>query len=249
MLNNIPSFLPPLSIYKNLVHKDDCALFEAYCAWYKLLSIRALKQKHINENTFNLLYRAVSHPWKDTTLLGYLQKEFIQRNLSLSILLEPIDGFGWLSKNRYPLVYSKATALFLQIIAPFSRFISVLNNQKPPFYQPFSNLIFIYIALYLANMPQLDKILKKGLIEIKQKDIKKQLSSLHNEAKNILSVTYGIVFKLKISFFLGLSTILIQKNNKHTKNKLDFLDYVNSFLYGLWYTITNKDKTQGLDKI
>lgn len=249
MLNNIPDFLPPLSTYKRLVSKKDYALFFAYCQWYKLLAIRAFKQKHIHEKTFNLLYRAVSHSWKETTLLGFLQKEFIQRNLSLSILLEPIDGFNWLSKNRYPLVYTKASALLLQIIAPFSRFISVLNNQKPPFYQPFSNLIFAYIALYLVNMPELEGILKDSLVEIKQKDIKKQLPSLQNEAKNLLSVTYSIIFKLKISFFLGLSTILIQKNDKQTKNKINFLDYVNSFLYGLWYIVTKRDKTQGLDKI
>lgn len=249
MLNNIPTFLPPLKIYKNLVSPKDYTLLLAYSQWYKLLAIRALKQKYTHENTFNLLYRAVSHSWKETTLLGFLQKEFIQRNLSLSILLEPIDGFGWLSKNRYPLVYSKATSLFLQIIAPFSRFISVLNNQKPPFYQPFSNLIFTYIALYLVNIPEIENILHKGLIEIKQKDLKKQLPSLQNEAKNLLSVTYGIIFKFKISFFLGLSTVLIQKNNKHTKNKIDFLDYVNSFLYGLWYMIIKRNKMQGLDKI
>ena len=80
-----------------------------------------MRRRGLHPKSFNLLYRAVSRTWPGRTLLGFLQKEFIARNLSLSLLLEPLDGFEWLSKNRYPLEFSAASPIWLQVISPFCR--------------------------------------------------------------------------------------------------------------------------------
>lgn len=112
-----------------------------------------MRRRGLHPKSFNLLYRAVSRTWPGRTLLGFLQKEFIARNLSLSLLLEPLDGFEWLSKNRYPLEFSAASPIWLQVISPFSRLVAVLNNQTPPFYQPFAALAFVYAAVYVLAVP------------------------------------------------------------------------------------------------
>lgn len=241
-----PSFLPPLSHYIDLVTQEDRALFIAYIKWFYLLSKRGLKIKNTN---FKYLYKSISKEWSKNRLLGYLQQEFIKRNMSLSLLLEPIEGFDWLSKNRYQLSFSTMGAMMLQVIAPFSRFIAVTNNQKPPFYQPFSNLLFIYVALYTANMPNISLLFKNNSIDVDTKVLNEQLTRLHNEAKQVLSVTYGLKSKIKIAYLLGLSLVLIKKHQQPQKNKIEKMDYVNSFLYGLWYMLKIRAKTKGLNQI
>ena len=126
--------LPPPSLYLQLVPVKDRELFRAYIFYLFLLLRRGMRRRGLHPKSFNLLYRAVSRTWPGRTLLGFLQKEFIARNLSLSLLLEPLDGFEWLSKNRYPLEFSAASPIWLQVISPFSRLVAVLNNQTPPFY-------------------------------------------------------------------------------------------------------------------
>ena len=145
--------LPPPSLYLQLVPVKDRELFRAYIFYLFLLLRRGMRRRGLHPKSFNLLYRAVSRTWPGRTLLGFLQKEFIARNLSLSLLLEPLDGFEWLSKNRYPLEFSAASPIWLQVISPFSRLVAVLNNQTPPFYQPFAALAFVYAAVYVLAVP------------------------------------------------------------------------------------------------
>jgi hypothetical protein len=243
---NTPANLPPLCHYLELVSKKDKEFFIAYIKWFYLLSKRGLKIKNTN---FKYLYKSVSKEWSKNRLLGYLQQEFIKRNMSLSLLIEPIEGFDWLSKNRYKLSISTMGAMMLQVVAPFSRFVAVINNQKPPFYQPFSNLLFVFASLYIANIKELVLLFKNNSIELDNKALDEQLPRLHNEAKQVLSVTYGIKNKIKIAYFLGLSAILIKKNQQIGKNKLEKIDYVNAFLYGLCYMLQIRAKTKGLNQI
>ncbi len=217
---------------------------ENYLRWLRLLAVRGFRLKFLHDKTFNLLYRAVSRQWSEKRLLGQLQQEFIRRNLSLSLLLEPLDGFEWISKNRYTLEFTKASPILLQIIAPMSRFIAILNNQRPPFYQPFSNLILAYTILYILQMPKAQQILQSSRLSIDNTTLKKQLLPLLKEAKEIIPVTYGIVFKLKISFFLALCRRLIQKIEQNNENKINFIDNVNAFLYGLWYALTVRSNSK-----
>lgn len=236
----IPENMPPLTIYKYLLPKRYYTLGNAYIRWLMLLAYRGLKIKNMTPRTFNLLYKSVSHHWSEKRLLGYLQQQFIKENLSLSLLLEPIDGFDWLSKNRYPLQFSGSSPIMLQIIAPLTRFIAALNNQHPPFYQPFSNLLCTCLTLYVLNMPELEAVLKTAGVTVDKENLNKSLPLLFEEAKQVLLVTKGLINRCKIGYYLGLCQTLIEK--KH-KKKMDFLDYFNSFLYGIWYTLTIRGKS------
>ena len=90
--------LPPLSLFLCLIPKSERGFFIQYLRYIRQLSKRGLGEKVIHKKSFNYLYRAVSdRQWSEKNLLGYLQKEFITRNLSLSLLLEPLDGFEWMS--------------------------------------------------------------------------------------------------------------------------------------------------------
>ena len=241
--------MPPLKIYKILFLKQNEYLMRQYLQWIRLLAIRGLHIKKISEKSFNLLYRAVSRNFSEKFLLGRLQKEFIRENLSLSLLLEPLDGFEWLSKNRYPLNFSTTSPIMLQVVMPFARLIATLNHQHPPFYQPFANLISIYIGLYVLTTKDAQQLFSNTLITIDKTKISDDLVLLHHEAKQVLPVIRGIKFKLKIAFYLGLCRVLINKFTKKNYKKLNFFDYVNAFLYGLWYSISIKSKEIKLRKL
>jgi len=233
-----PDFLPPLTVFWFLIPHYNRPLMAAYLKWLDMLSKRGLHLKPASNKVFNHLYRAVYRNWNTKTTLGFLQQEFIKENLSLSLLSEPLQGFEWLSENHYPLTFTGSSPIMLQIISPVTRLIAALNNQHPPFYQPFANLICVYLGLYLKNMPELTELLHQLRFSINE-NMPQTLPLLHNEAKKILTVTYNLSFRCKIAFYLGLSRVLIQKKSL---KKTNFLDYVNAILYGMWYIITVKGK-------
>lgn len=240
-----PETLPPLAIFKNLIPESNRPLMSAYLKWLTMLAQRGLHLKPATDAQFNRLYRSVSRTWNPKTTLGYLQQEFIKENLSLSLLLEPLQGFEWLSKNRYPLTFTGSSPIMLQIVAPFARLIAALNYQHPPFYQPFANLVCAYLGVYLQAMPELLNLLTKARFRINE-NMPASLPLLHQEAKQILPVTYYLHFKLKIAFYLGLCQVLLQKKSSA---KMNFLDYVNAILYGLWYTITIRGRALPTHKL
>ena len=240
-----PDTLPPLTVFWALIPKHNQPLIKAYLKWLQLLAKRGLNLKPASDKIFNELYRAVHREWNAQTLLGFLQQEFIKENLSLSLLLEPLQGFQWLSKNRYPLTFTGSSPLMLQIISPLARLIAALNHQHPPFYQPFANLMCAYLGLYLQNMPELTELLHQSRFSLNA-NMPQTLPLLQNEAKRILPVTYNFTFKLKIAFYLGLCQRLIQKKSSQ---KTNFLDYVNAILYGLWYSLTVKGKKLPMHKL
>ena len=246
-LSNIK--LPDLSFYQIIIPKKDRVFFNLYLRWLYLLYIRSFNIKKTHTNSFNLLYKAVSHSWGINNLLGNLQKEFIARNISLSILFEPVDGFYWFYKKMYKLDFASSSPMLLQLFAPVSRMIAILNNQKPLFYQPFSNLIFIYISLYLIKNQKIMKVLDASLININIQSLIKQQPFHFKEALQVISIIKGIKFKLIVSFYLGFYKVLLKKIMNNTSKNINFLDYVNSILYGLYYIITIKDNTKGLNKI
>ena len=245
----LPDNLPPLSLYEHLVPAGDRELLRSYAEYLSLLLRRGLRQKGCHPKSFNLLYRAVSRPWGRRTLLGRLQEGFIARNLSLSVLLEPLDGCEWLSKKRYPLELASASPVWLQIISPVARLIAVLNNQSPPFYQPFSNLAFVYVVRYLEAVPQLSAALQEAGVAVDKQRLYEDLPLLHKESLHLLSAASGIFFRLKIGFFIGLGRRLCRPESKKIRQKINFFDYVNAFLYGLWHTLAIKNKTRGLDRL
>lgn len=202
--------LPTPALYLGLVPAKDRELLQAYVFYLFLLSRRGLRQKGRHPKSFNLLYRAVSRTWPGRTLLGFLQKEFIARNLSLSLLLEPLDGFEWLSKNRYPLEFSAASPIWLQVISPFSRLVAVLNNQTPPFYQPFTALAFVYAAVYVLAMPAVAAALEKARVSVDVVSLRRSLPLQQKEMLQLFAAASGFLFRLKTGFFVGLSRRLIR---------------------------------------
>lgn len=289
--------LPTPALYLRLVPAKDRELLQAYVFYLFLLSRRGLRQKGRHPKSFNLLYRAVSRTWPGRTLLGFLQKEFIARNLSLSLLLEPLDGFEWLSKNRYPLEFSAASPIWLQVISPFSRLVAVLNNQTPPFYQPFAALAFVYAAVYVLAMPAVAAALEKARVSVDVVSLRRGLPLQQKETLQLFAAASGFLFRLKTGFFVGLSCRLIRSlpdvsasssadagspasagspaivcspTSASTNfsapagfsapvcspasvpvlcRKINFFVYVNAFLYGLWHTLTIKNKTRGLEQL
>ena len=271
--------LPPPSLYLQLVPAKDRELFRAYIFYLFLLLRRGMHRRGLHPKSFNLLYRAVSRTWPGRTLLGFLQKEFIARNLSLSLLLEPLDGFEWLSKNRYPLEFSAASPIWLQVISPFSRLVAVLNNQTPPFYQPFAALAFVYAAVYVLAAVALEG----ARVSVDAACLRRSLPLQQKEMLQLFAAASGFLFRLKTGFFVGLSRRLIRllpdvsasaaavagssfatgssvsaaADSQGTAGssasalcrKINFFVYVNAFLYGLWHTLITRNKTRDLHQL
>ena len=211
-----------------------------YIRWHQLLSRRGLHLKFYSAQSFNFIYRSVSRKWSKNLLLGQLQDQFINENLSLSMLLEPLDGYERLAQNTYPLTFSTASPILLQIIGPIARIVTVLNQQYSIIYQPMTNLIYIYIGLDIIKQKEIKNIAKNVHFSINSNEIEQNLIYMHQETLHILPLIKGIKFKLKIAFSLGLSKILI---NKKDKKNIILLDYINAFLYGLWYIIKIRGHT------
>ena len=236
----LPEYFPPIKAYKYLVPRQYISLTILYLQWLKLLSLRGLHLKKMTEKEYGYLHQAIQKKWSEQCLLGKLQKEFIKENLSLSMLLEPLDGFYWLSRNLYPLPLSASSPIILQIVAPVARFVAVLNNQHPPVYQPLTNLISMYILLYLQDMPKIKDILHKNRINFDNNTIQEITSLQYEEAKQILKVCQGLKFKFIMACYLGLYQRI---KAKKMQKSVVFWDYVNAFLYGLWYMFTIKGKS------
>lgn len=247
--------LPKLSFYKILVSKKDRPLLILYARYLTLLARRCLPEKKKKPESFNLLYRAVSREWGKKTLLGRLQNEFIIKNLSLSLLLEPLEGAIWLSQNLYPLALSTGTPVFAKIAAPFSRFIGALNNQPPLFYQPFSTLAMAYAALYFTANSAYAALLMKSGVKVDIDMLRKKLPLAAAEAKGVLKASHGFFFRLKMGICLSLFEVLVKKtDNKNAQRPantpseppqimqkiLIFYAFVKIFLAGLWYALAIK---------
>lgn len=238
-LNSNLSVLPELKIYLTLIPGKNRELFLCYVEFIRQLSLKALKE-HSTPQKLNLLHKAVSRQWNDNFLLGKLQSLFIKENLSLSLLFEPIEGYMWGLKNHYELDYVKSAPLLLQIISPISRLMVVLNNEKPLLYIPFSNLIFAYFSLYLRNCPNVIKLLKNNKIVFDVDLMDEYMLSHFTEILSIFSIKMNLLLRLKLCVFIGLYKLLISKKVK----KLNFLCYVNAFLYGLYYSFTEERKNK-----
>ncbi len=252
MLFKNASALPALQLYMRLVSAKDRPLLEAYLRYINLLAYRGMRQKGRHPKSFNLLYRAVSRSWSSKTLLGFLQQEFIARNLSLSLLLEPLDGFEWLAKNKYQLTLIGATPILLQVIAPVSRLVAALNNQSPPFYQPFADLIFSYASLYIMYVPKTAGYLQACRITVGEEGLSRRLPFAASETRQILAVTSGFRFRCKIGYALAMFAALEEKHRRGTLQAgqhFNLFAKVKVFFKGLWYTLTIKNKIRGLNKL
>lgn len=96
----------------------------------------------------------------------------------------------------------------------------------------------IWLALYLMDSPYAVHLLNKANISFNKQHIIKTLPLQHREALRLLPQIKGFCYKIKIAYYLGVCRILIAKITKKNKNPLIFLDYINAFLYALWYIIT-----------
>lgn len=234
--------LPSLKIYLYLVPKRDRELLKNYLIFIYWLFNRCFNKKNIKHTNFLYLMQLLSKDIKKDNLLSKLQQDFIKENLSLSLLLEPLEGFLWIKKNTYQVDYVKSTPMLLQIISPISRLIAVLNNEEPILYAPLSNIIFAYFSLYLRTSPSLIEALKNNNINLNQEELSSHLNHLFIEEKQILRLKTNIIFKLKLCVLIGLYKILITNPHKN----INFFTYVNSFLYGLFYKLTIQRKNTNI---
>ena len=96
------------------------------------------------------------------------------------------------------------------MISPFSRLVAVLNNQTPPFYQPFAALAFVYAAVYVLAVPSAAVALEGARVSVDAACLRRSLPLQQKEMLQLFAAASGFLFRLKTGFFVGLSRRLIR---------------------------------------
>ena len=96
----------------------------------------------IKSEQIKLLERAIrkDFPLKDS-LLGRLQKAFVTENLSLYLLLEPLQVWRWLASIGKTETEVKVSEIIGRLMSPAARMLMVLSDENPSTYLPMTSLL------------------------------------------------------------------------------------------------------------
>ena len=168
-----------------------------------------------------------------------LQKEFVEENISIYLLLDPLVTWKYLALNKIPTSEKQLSDMINYVISPLARLIMVLYDENPSTYMPMNALLclFYYIQIFNENSP----ILKKAKFYKRQRDSK--LKGLIKSAKVILQLVKSKKLKLRLAFTLNKGIFLANKFIKNKQVNLGILDYLLIFLYSIWQFIMIRKRT------
>ena len=156
-----------------------------------------------------------------------LQKEFVEENISIYLLLDPLVTWKYLALNKIPTSEKQLSDMINYVISPLARLM------------PMNALLclFYYIQIFNENSP----ILKKAKFYKRQRDSK--LKGLIKSAKVILQLVKSKKLKLRLAFTLNKGIFLANKFIKNKQVNLGILDYLLIFLYSIWQFIMIRKRT------
>lgn len=194
----------------------------------------------VRKRKLELLERAIR---KDCVLknsiIGKLQALFLQHNLSLSLLLDPMYGWRYLAADKLPTTEAQASEIITAVTMPAARLVMALYDETPSTYIPVSSLLsfFVFLAMFESKNPFLQKV----KIRLKQKESK--LSGLLKNSKVILAIVSS--FRVKFRMAMAFNTAqLLGKNFKNNQQKIpSVLDYIVIFLYSTGQILTVRKRT------
>lgn len=172
-------------------------------------------------------------------LLTRLQKSFLQENLSLSLLIEPLTAWRYLALDRVPSSEKQATEILQTALTPLARLLMALDDENPSTYLPMTSLLLIFVLL--SMFVHQDNFLLKAKFYKRQKDSK--LKGLFKNARVILPVLKSHRLKFKLAVMLNTAQIFIRRFQNNEQLHLAFLDYFRIILYSLIQFFFIKRKT------
>jgi len=159
-----------------------------------------------------------------------LQKAFIAENLSVSLLLEPLNGWKYLAENKFPTSETQLSDIISTEISPLARLIMVLNNENPSTYFPFASLLLLYEMQKLISDD--DILLKKARFSKRQRE--SVLKGLYKNAAVILALVHGKKLKFQLALALNIAKFRTKSYTKRKRFSLTLLDRRLAVLYSIW---------------
>lgn len=228
----------PINLLKSLIKKDDRTLWSDYIRLFLLgcehFSYEMGKEDIKNEKT-RLLEKAIRRNFMISgNLLCRLQKEFIDNNLSISMILDLIAAWKYIALLSPPLNEKQVSDIIGYIASPISRMIIALNNENPSIYLSVTSLVSAVIFLQFND----DNL---SFIKTSRWSVKQKRSKLKGWLKNsyvLLSIVRSLRLKFKIAQVLNrlvLYEMAFQNNKQYATS---FLDETKIFLYSIFQSVT-----------
>ena len=214
-----------------------------YCRYLRLGQQRFTLQRLSNAvrtEQIRLLESAIrkEFPLKQT-LLARLQHKFVAENLSLYLLLEPLQAWQWYAGGKAVDTEAQISELISRIASPAARMLMVLNNENPSTYLPMTSLLSaMYLAAAVENK---DEILQKL-----KKTRRFWCGKLRGLLKNA-AILPAIVKSKRLKFLLAIQintlAFKIDRLQNNKQRPTERLDRIKIFLYSIYQFITVRKRT------
>ena len=213
------------------------------------LAYLELGQKHFNNpqisteircQKINLLAKALQKntPYKQGVIYR-LQNYFVQENLSITLLLEPLSAWQYTAAGNQPTSGTQVSEILNRLMSPAARLLLVLDNENPSTYLPLTSL-FILLFLQEIFIKNSDFI-KKAKMSKQQRE--SRLNGLYKNAAVILALIRSKRLKFKLAILLNTARLHTERMKNNKQGNPTFLDYTLIFLYSLWQFLVIKRKS------
>ncbi len=218
-------------------------LWADYCRYLQLGQAHFVDNRAepaVAEEQIRLLERAVRKDFVlKNTLLARLQKAFVAENLSLYLLLEPLQAWRLAAVDKRPCTEARFSETVMRLAAPAARMLMVLNNENPSTYLPMTSLLSAwYLAIALEQ--------KQPLLQQAGKTRRFWLGKLHGHLKNaavLLAVVKSARLKFLLATEINQQAIEADKLKNNKQRKLEVLDRIKIFLYSTYRFVTVRRRT------
>lgn len=229
--------------FKMLLKPQYHALWADYCR-YLDLGWQHFAQKDLEASVkyeqLRLLEKAIRRDFAlKTNVLARLQKFFVAENLSLYLLLEPLQAWRYLVADSCPNSKNAAMEVLQHAVSPAARLQMVLNGQNPSTYLPMTTFFTAYF-LYYGRM-QKSSFLKN--IKYSEKRWYNMLNGLLQDSFVLLEIVGSKRLKFALAIELNTLKIKLQKLLKHQQSKLDLLDRLKIIVYSIIQFIIVRKRT------
>ena len=198
----------------------------------------------IKKQKLELLEKALRKDYSQkNSLVSRLQQEFLQNNLSLYLLLDPLYAWRYLASGKVFSSEAQISEFSNLFLSPFARMIMALYDENPATYLPLSSL---FSAFFLLDILQNNSPLKVKIKLSKRQKISK-IRGLIKNAQIILSLVSSKRLKFKLALAVNQAKIKLKKAENNEQPKIGILDSFLIFLYSIWQFASVKHKT--LEKI
>ncbi len=194
----------------------------------------------VKSEQIKLLERAIrkDFPLKDT-LLGRLQRAFVAENLSLYLLLEPLQAWQWAAAIGKTETEARVSEIMGRLVSPAARMMMVLSDENPSTYLPMTSLLTA--RWLLGELEHKSELLSK--VKKTRRFWFGKLRGLLKNAFVILAVVKAKKLKFKLAKELNTLAMMTDKLQNNKQPRPEGLDRIKIFLYSCYQFMTIRKRT------